>query len=417
MKKVASQLWKTLSQSLGDGEQINKSNLRATFDRWQVSNVLHFSKDIVHIGNVSVCGNASQPPEVPKQQQSDRSPSQSNNKPHIDRSEGPDLEYSCDRHQELSTLKNLLLEEGTRLIAVLGMSGMGKTAIALQLLSEIEDKFDCIIWRSLRGAPTPETTLKSLIQFFYNTNTDQKHKNQNEGERLSLLIEYLRNNRCLIILDDLHQVLEKNRLVGHYQPGYENYRNLFQTIAELSHQSCLIFNSWELPLEIVDLKNKNAPVSCLELESLGKTANKILEKEGLLDQEKWSELINIYKGNPHWLKIAATGIKDLFGGRVAEYLQYKPLFLGDELIVILKQHLSRLSELEKQILLQISSQKEPVSISWLREGSDRSNSDILNAIRSLGKRSLLEKIEEQNSTLFATKPIFKEYLLEQNFST
>ncbi|NEQ39088.1 MAG: hypothetical protein F6K40_23640 [Okeania sp. SIO3I5] len=48
----------------------------------------------------------------------------------------------------------------------------------------------------------------------------------------------------------------------------------------------------------------------------------------------------------------------------------------------------------------------------MRDGSDRSNSDILNTIRSLGKRSLLEKIEEQNATLFAAKPIFKEYLLE-----
>ncbi|MGD1716858.1 NB-ARC domain-containing protein [Dapis sp. BLCC M172] len=412
VKKVASQLWKTLSQSLDDGEQINKSNLRAMFDRWRVSNLSVFSRHIGHIGNVSVCRNPSQPPEITKQQQSDRSPSP-NNKPRIDRSEAPDLEYSCDRHQELSTLKNFLLEKPTRLIAVLGMSGMGKTAIALQLLSEIEDKFDCIIWRSLRGVPTLETTLKSLIQFFSNTNTDQKHKNLKEGEQLSLLIEYLRNNRCLIILDDLHQVLEKNRLVGHYQPGYENYRNLFQTIAELSHQSCLIFNSWELPLEIIDLKNKNAPITCLQLESLGKTANKILEKEDLLDQDKWSELIKIYGGNPHWLKIAATVIKDSFGSRVREYLQYKPLFLGEELTVILKQHLSRLSELEKQILLQISSQKEPVSISWLRENSDRSNSDILNAIRSLGKRSLIEKIEEQNSTLFTVKPIFKEYLLEQ----
>ena len=89
----------------------------------------------------------------------------------------------------------------------------------------------------------------------------------------------------------------------------------------------------------------------MQLECLGKTANKILEAEDLLDEEKWSELINIYGGNPHWLKIAATGIKDLFGARVAEYLQCKPLFLGDELTVILEQHLSLLSELERQILL------------------------------------------------------------------
>ncbi|MDJ0515788.1 MAG: hypothetical protein QNJ74_05795 [Trichodesmium sp. MO_231.B1] len=63
-------------------------------------------------------------------------------------------------------------------------------------------------------------------------------------------------------------------------------------IPELSHQSCLILNTWELPLEIVDLKNKNAPVSCLQLECLGKTANKILEKEGLLDEDKWSDGLN-----------------------------------------------------------------------------------------------------------------------------
>ncbi|MEB3341696.1 NB-ARC domain-containing protein [Okeania sp.] len=415
VKKVASRLWKTLSHSLDDGEQIKKSNLRAMFDRWRVSNLSVFSRHIGHIGNVSVCGNTSQPSALPKQEQTNSSPSPNNSKPHIDHSEAPDLEYCCDRSQELATLKNLLLEKRTRLIAISGMSGIGKTAIALELLSEIEDKFDYIIWRSFRSAPTLETTLKSLIQFF--SNTPQNGKNQKQEEQLSLLIEYLRNNRCLIILDDLHQILEKEKLVGHYQSGYENYRNLFQTIAELSHKSCLIFNSWELPLEIVDLKNKNAPISCLKLENLGKTANKILEKEGLLDKEKWSELIHIYGGNPHWLKIAATGIKDLFEGRVGEYLQYKPLFLGEELTIILEQHLSRLSELEKQILLQISSQKEPVSISWFRENSERSDSDIFKAVRSLRKRSLLEKIEDQSSTLFAVKPIFQEYLLEQNFST
>ncbi|MDJ0515789.1 MAG: hypothetical protein QNJ74_05800 [Trichodesmium sp. MO_231.B1] len=90
-------------------------------------------------------------------------------------------------------------------------------------------------------------------------------------------------------------------------------------------------------------------------------------------------------------------------------MQYKPLFLGDELTIILEKDLSRLSELEKQILLEIKS----VSISWLRESSDRSYCDIFDVIKSLGKRSLIKKIEEQNSTLFAAKPIFKEYLLEQ----
>jgi hypothetical protein len=410
IRKTASQLWRKLSESLGAGEQVKKTNLLATFDRLQVSKFSRAGKDIARTGDVRVRSKSSHPSRVPKRQRaetSDRFQPPSNTKPRIDRADAPDIDYCCDRPHEVATLENCILEKRTRLIAISGISGTGKTAIALQLLSQTQDKFDRVIWKSLRGAPTPETTLKSLTQFF--SNTPKNRNNQQEENQLSLLMEYLRNYRCLIILDDLHQVLQKDRLVGHYQRGYENYRNLFETIAELSHQSCLIFNSWELPLEIVNLKNKNAPVACLQLEGLGKTANKILEEAGLLDEEKWSELIDIYGGNPHWLKIAAAAIKDLFGGRVAEYLQYQPLFLGDELTVILERHLSRLSELERQILLQISAQKEPVSISWLLENSDGYSSDILNAVRSLGKRSLLEKIESKNSTLFAVKRIFKEY--------
>ncbi len=409
VKTVASQLWKTLSESLG--ESVDKSNLRSTFDRLRVSNISSLWKDSVQINGIDVCANISHPPEVPKQQGGDRFHPPSNTKPQIDRADAPDIDYCCDRPDELATLKNWIFEKRTRLIAILGISGMGKTAIAQELLSQIEDKFDRVIWKSLRGAPPPETTLKSLIQFF--SNTAQNRNNQNEEERLSLLLEYLRNYRCLIILDDLHQVLEKDKLVGHYKLGYENYRNFFETIAELSHQSCLILNTWELPREFTNLKNKNVPVSCLRLEGLGKAANKILEEEGLLDEEKWSELIDIYEGNPHWLKIAATQIKDVFGGKVAEYLQYNPLFL-DDLTAILELHLSRLSELERQILISISGEKEPVSISLLLENSDRSSSDIVNAIRSLAQRSLLEKIEGQNSTLFAVKRIFKEYLLERH---
>lgn len=414
VKKVASQLWKVLSETLGDGEQVNKSNLRATFDRWQVSNVSHFRQDIGHIGDVNLCGSTSNLPDVEKRQGADgiARPNKTKSPRRVDLADAPDIDYCCDRSLDIATLENSILEKRTRLVAILGISGMGKTAIALRLISQIEDKFDRVVWRSLRAAPPPEATVKSLIRFLGDrqpSNTAENGDSEINEDRLSLLIEYLRNYRCLIVLDDVEMVLQSQRFVGHYRPGYENYRDLFKILGELSHQSCLILNSWELPLEIVDLKNKNAPVCCWQLQGLGKAANRILEEMGLLDPEKWSELIDIYGGNPHWLKIAATGIKDLFGGKVAEYLQYRPLFLGDELKTILERHLSRLSELERQIVFQLSAKGEPVSISSLLEGSG-SSTDILNAVQSLAKRSLIEKIESQKQIRFALKRIFQEYL-------
>jgi hypothetical protein len=59
------------------------------------------------------------------------------------------------------------LENRTRLISILGLSGSGKSAIALQLIQHIQYEFDCIIWRSLRDAPPLQTLQTDLIKFLW----------------------------------------------------------------------------------------------------------------------------------------------------------------------------------------------------------------------------------------------------------
>jgi hypothetical protein len=120
---------------------------------------------------------------------------------------------------------------------------------------------------------------------------------------------------------------------------------LFKLIAETSHQSCLILNSWELPQDIVTLTDDNAPIRCLKLPGLGSAATEILREKRLTDEEQWHLLIETYQGNPLWLKIVATLIQDIFRGKVAEFIKYDNLYIGDELTKILKQHLERLSKI------------------------------------------------------------------------
>ncbi|MEZ2321434.1 MAG: hypothetical protein ACBR15_20785 [Microcoleus sp.] len=50
------------------------------------------------------------------------------------------------------------------------MTGTGKSAIARNLIPQIQTQFDRIIWRSLRTSPPLETTLKNIIQFLSNQN-------------------------------------------------------------------------------------------------------------------------------------------------------------------------------------------------------------------------------------------------------
>ena len=57
------------------------------------------------------------------------------------------------RTDELATLQRWILDERCRLVAVLGMGGIGKTSLAARLAQEVASSFERVYWRSLRDAP------------------------------------------------------------------------------------------------------------------------------------------------------------------------------------------------------------------------------------------------------------------------
>ena len=58
------------------------------------------------------------------------------------------------RVKEILTLENCILQENSRLIGILGISGIGKTTLSRHLLEKIQDNFDYIIWKNLYHVPT-----------------------------------------------------------------------------------------------------------------------------------------------------------------------------------------------------------------------------------------------------------------------
>ena len=229
------------------------------------------------------------------------------------------------------------------------------------------------------------------------------------------LLNYLQKYRCLLILDDVQMVNSSGKLAGNYQPGYEDYGTLFRQVGELSHNSCLVLLSAEKPREIAALEGKNQPIRSLQLNSLGAEAGEILREKGLAEHEKWSELIEQYRGNPLWLKIVATMIQDLFNGSLSEFLSDDTLFLGD-LESLLHQPFNRLSESEKQVMSWLASETAPVSLSKVLENLQLSRSHFLKAMQSLGRRSLVEKIPEGDRTFFTLDPVLKEYVKTNYFN-
>jgi hypothetical protein len=436
VKKVAAKLWKLLSQTLG--EDINQSNFRYTVERLQLSIVeSNFGNYYAQIDNFSVCQNKSHLSEIPNTEKPNQ-PLYNQTKPkeRLDLSDAPQPTLFYNRTSELTTLENWILGR-TRLITIYGLSGIGKTALTLQLIPQIQHEFDRIIWRSLHNSPPLASLQTDLIKFLsqqQETNPPNPPLSRGgeeiqplsprRGEEIQPLspplskgglggvINYLRSHRCLIVLDDIQTIFSSGQLAGNYRSGYENYGTFFKQIAESSHNSCLILLSWEKPREIAALEGENRSCKSLQLNGLGPEAQEIFREKGLAEPEKWSELIDLYRGNPLWLNIVATLIQDLFGGSVSEFLSYDTLFLGD-LESLLEQQCDRLTASEQQVIAWLASTPEPTDISKIPENLQLSPPELLKVIQSLGRRSLVETVKQNGRSHFTIEPVIREYIINK----
>ncbi|GET36949.1 ATP-binding protein [Microseira wollei] len=399
VRDVAYELWKIFSDVFG--EQISKANFRAKVEKSLLCNVTFpFGKTIQRIGKVNIC------PEIGQSHTPTPQPQETSTQSHIDLGDAPEIFTFYDRTDSLTTLENWILQDRCRIIALLGINGIGKTTLSLRLIEQIKTHFEYVIYRSLRFSPTLNATLTNLLQIF----SQAADIPDSIETQLSQLIDYLRKYRCLIVLDDVQMLFSEGQLAGQYKSGYEDYRLFFKRISEGCHQSCLVLNSWEKPREVAELERKNNCVRSFLLGSLGVAAKEILREQNLSDEDRWETLIDTYQGNPLWLELTASLIQELFGGRVEEFLQCDALILDDSLKAQLDQQFQRLTQQEQAVMTQLANASEPVALPQIFQTVQLSASDLLNAMRSLGRRLLLETQEQGKTTFFSLNPVLKQYV-------
>ncbi|MEG3862646.1 NB-ARC domain-containing protein [Microcoleus sp. herbarium12] len=407
VRKVGSELWQILSEEFG--ENVSKSNFRSAIQRFQVSNVSNFTQQNVieqHIsGNFNTCGEGTHSPDISKSHpdNDEASNSKQTKTLHRDLSEMPELDNFFDRTSELQTLTTWILQQNCRLITITGISGIGKTSLAVRLVQQIKNEFEYAAWYTLDEFPTIDKFQSNLIQLFSNSeNLDSSPTNQ---KRLPL-IKYLQNHRCLVVLDDVHNLFCSGEFAGKYKPKYEEYRSLFKQIEKLSHQSCFLLVGWEPPKEVPQLTSENTPIRTLQLTGLDiAAAREILRDKGLAEIDNCEALIDRYQGNPLWLKSVATLIQEL-GIGANELLIDDTILLPEDLKDVLQQQFDRTSELEKQVLSLLATENQPVNFAKLLQNRQISSSDLLNALQSLSRRCSIEKHE----SLYTLSPVLKQYI-------
>jgi hypothetical protein len=318
----------------------------------------------------------------------------------------PDIPVFYGRQAELATLRTWVIDDQCRLIALLGMGGIGKTTLAAQFTTQVAEAFERVVWRSLRSGMAVEQLVADLLSVLSPDGSAPE-----SAPSLEQLIQYLVEHRCLVVLEDVQMVLQSGELAGQYEPGYEGYGDLFQRVAETPHQGCLILTGWEKPRDVALLEGETRPVRSLTVKGLGNDAHALFKEKGLSNPELWDELVICYRGNPLALKIIATTIQELFAGSVSEFLSQSTLFLGD-FTYLLTQQFSRLSSLEQEVMAWLAAHGEPVSLPQLRQGiqADVALSDLLKVLESLGRRSLLDKVKVGDEMMFTLQPMVMKYV-------
>lgn len=334
-------------------------------------------------------------PEVTEQQQISVKPSIQ------DWGEAPDVSTFYGRTIELTTLTQWILQDNCRLIGIIGIGGIGKTTLSVKLAEQVQDHFTYVIWRSLRNAPPLETLSAELVPILSGQ--------QETKADMSSFLQYLRNHRCLIILDNSEAILDSENRSGQYRSGYEAYGELLRVVAETSHQSCLVVTSREECAQSAQLKGSPG-VQILSLSGSPEASRAVLDAMELSGADNQKQILcERYGCNPLALKIVATTIQDLFGGNIALFLEQNVTLFGDVFDLIHQQY-SRLSSLEKQVMLWLAIDREWVSFAQLREDLSGSVSPIqlMKALHLLHQRSLMEVDAGQ----FTLQPVVMEYVTD-----
>jgi WD40 repeat protein len=327
------------------------------------------------------------------------------------------------RAKHLTTLKRWLVDEQCRSISILGMGGIGKTALAKQISSAVQEEFDYVIWRSLREAPPIEKILSDIIRFL--SNNQEINLSDDLSETIDLLIErYLKRSRSLIILDNAESIMERGNLAGQYKKKHVDYRLFFNAIGVQDHSSCLLLTSREKPQNIKLLSNTCSSVQLLELEGLNIEESRSLFINAGVDgsREELEAIFRFYGGNPLFLDLAARHITEFFQGdifsfhREAQFILGQPLYdIEDEREDIRKMldwYFGRFSPEQKEIVYWFAIEREPVSIAGLTDNilSTSSREKLLNNLESLQRLMPIERNEDGKFTL---QPVLIEYATDR----
>lgn len=384
IKSVGCSLWHTLSDAFNN--QINKSNF-VPFMRQQVASLQNVLSS-----------------EETEESYSEVAEAKSS----YYWTTAPDTSNFIGREKELQQLEGWSEQPDCRCIVLSGMVGCGKTHLATKFAHQVKHKFDRVIWFSLLTTPP----LKNLLCTYISSIEQRpdillRSKELDLGLLLSRLVDHLRKERILLIVDGLQSVLQVNKGSISYRKEQEEYGQFLRSLVTTSHQSLLVATSRIKP-KMLEYYDSNR-VKFLGVRGLSKPeAASLFDSHGSSPKQtgKLGVLTEAFLGNPQLLTVIRSYMGDFVDSENEPQQLFQELCLIEEVRSLLERELAYVSELEREIGYWLAISCSAVSIGDLVACTNHSASRLKFGLDSLVRRSLAVR----EGSHYFLMPILQAYL-------
>jgi deoxyadenosine/deoxycytidine kinase len=395
-RRIAPHLWDLLSETLGNGERVSKKKLRHIL----LEEVAKKYPQLTSIRELAPVDN------------------------HLIKVLGgqlPDISSFYGRTQEVTFLKELVNNQ--RCIALTGVAGIGKSALAAKLILELgiadQPRFDYFIWKSVSHAPLLQDLIADLIELVQPIES-RSGKPEYTQAMITMLLKQLQLHRCLIVLDESEALFQMSNSEQRL-----DYKLFFRRLVEEQHQSCLLLTSRTWPNEFDALIEADRPIEHFRIEGLDQdAAMQFLYTLGLDNQDNCcTQLIKIYRGNPSELKFLANRIHRFFASSAKMFFKNQTTFLSIRFQEMLNEFFGEeLTKIQRQIMIflaeRIALNSEFTDFDFLLIGLNESReacistSDLIIALENLEKQSLVETFQDPTTKKisFTLQPVIKKYI-------